>query len=755
MIAAEDNDQEGEALSRCSEEDLSHSFEVVLKDLPEVLSYIKRLNEHIQKQQCTLVKLFEKLKEYKQLSSLNLKNGSSKIDVSTQTDSTSDQLAFSLPQQSQQTSSDDQFAEWATSSNTKSAISLADEVKKVAESAMQQTGFVYEETSGMYYDYNTGYYYNAEMGLYYDGNSGTYLYYNEGTKTYEYHSHAATPVELIPQQQIVAPPVPFVLTAKSVQIPFSSALNSKGKSFNSIPESKQKSGYSELEVNKKSISKEKEEKSGSVSFEKELKKKTTVNIEKEERKKEKKSSSADKKDKKKSKSSNKASRKNSKAAPKSIPDPLETKETELQMTCSNPMAPVNPEDLEMINLLESRDESDSPKESRHEHKRKGKHKKHKSKKKKKKRHRSHSRSENSMEEGECSLSSESESETTDSLIKKVSMEDVEEDTPQDIPPAPEYNTDAYALDIEKPWKKLRRLSDEASEAWPPCMRIIVESTEVRNLNVGNLFIVTCKGGTLGREKFHAVCIPDINISKHHGIFTFDELSGKYFFTDYGSRNGTYVNKQRLSSAKQESDPCEIPHGTVITLGSTNLLCHIHPGRETCEECEPGVVASRKAEDYEPAPIPSQTGESKSEKRMQELRRLRKRFGIGSSESKAELAPGYEDRAEIRRVTVGSHNEHAKTEMASTTESIRSTNKGFKMLSKMGWKEGESLGRDGTGLTEPVLVTQRAEKAGLGAENAFDAVGAGLPLPGPRQRADRWQRARERYGQLPDTVDECE
>lgn len=64
---------------------------------------------------------------------------------------------------------------------------------------------------------------------------------------------------------------------------------------------------------------------------------------------------------------------------------------------------------------------------------------------------------------------------------------------------------------------LNRSSDfcflEASEAWPPCMRIIVQSTEVKNLSVGTLFIVTCKGGTLGREKFHAVSIPDINISK--------------------------------------------------------------------------------------------------------------------------------------------------------------------------------------------------------------------------------------------------
>ncbi|XP_026282871.1 angiogenic factor with G patch and FHA domains 1 isoform X1 [Frankliniella occidentalis] len=748
MNAAEDNEQEGESMSRCLKEDLTHSFEVVLKDLPEVLLYIKRLNEHIKKQQCTLVKLFEKLKEYKQSSSLNLKNGSVLVDVSTQTDTPTEHLAHNnILEQAGEASSDNQISEWATSSDTKSAISLADEVKKVAESAMQQTGFVYEETSGMYYDYNTGYYYNAEMGLYYDGNSGTYLYYNERTKSYEYHSHAATPVQLIPDQQMMEPAIPFVaMTAKSSQVPFTSIADIKIKSFNVRSEVKQNSFCSEIEVNKKSIVSEKEIKTPSVSSEKETKKKQ-ISSEKETKKKEKKSSKLDKEPRRKSTSSDKGSKKKSKSTPLLIPDPLETKETELQMSGSNPMAPVDPEVLDILSSRESREELKSPKESRNEHKRKGKHKKHKSKKKKKKRHRSHSRSENSMEEGECSLSSESDTENTDSSVKKVTIEENEE--MQEIPSAIDTTVDAPDLNIEQPWKKLRRLSEEASEAWPPCMRIIVESTEVRNLNVGNLFIVTCKGGTLGREKFHAVCIPDINISKHHGVFTFDESSGKYFFTDYGSRNGTYVSKQRLSAAKQESDPCEIPHGTVITLGSTNLLCHIHPGRETCEECEPGVVASRKADEYEPAPIPSHTGESKSEKRMQELRRLRKRFGIGSSESKAELAPGYEDRAEIRRVTVGSHNEHAKTEVASTTESIRSTNKGFKMLSKMGWKEGESLGKGGTGLTEPVLVTQRAEKAGLGADNAFSAG----PAPQPKQRADRWQRARERYGQLPDTVDD--
>lgn len=66
-VSPEEADQEsGAGSGGClnDKEDLTHSFETVLKDLPEVLLYIKRLNEHIKKQQSTLVRLFEKLKEY-------------------------------------------------------------------------------------------------------------------------------------------------------------------------------------------------------------------------------------------------------------------------------------------------------------------------------------------------------------------------------------------------------------------------------------------------------------------------------------------------------------------------------------------------------------------------------------------------------------------------------------------------------------------------------------------------------------------
>lgn len=50
--------------------------------------------------------------------------------------------------------------DWNVSRDVKS-LGIVDQVKRVAESALLQTGFVYEQTSGMYYDYNTGYYYDA------------------------------------------------------------------------------------------------------------------------------------------------------------------------------------------------------------------------------------------------------------------------------------------------------------------------------------------------------------------------------------------------------------------------------------------------------------------------------------------------------------------------------------------------------------------------------------------------------------------
>ena len=45
-------------------------------------------------------------------------------------------------------------------------------------------------------------------------------------------------------------------------------------------------------------------------------------------------------------------------------------------------------------------------------------------------------------------------------------------------------------------------------------------------------------------------------------------------------------------SKQESKPQVITHGDELTLGSTTLLLHIHPGSQTCDSCEPGQVQAQ-------------------------------------------------------------------------------------------------------------------------------------------------------------------
>lgn len=81
--------------------------------------------------------------------------------------------------------------------------------------------------------------------------------------------------------------------------------------------------------------------------------------------------------------------------------------------------------------------------------------------------------------------------------------------------------------------------------------------------------------------------------QHHASFKFSEEKKCYVIVDLGSRNGTFLDGNRLSVALQESPPHPIEHGSVVRVGSTHLLCHIHEGTETCEQCEPGCMSPLK------------------------------------------------------------------------------------------------------------------------------------------------------------------
>lgn len=197
------------------------------------------------------------------------------------------------------------------------------------------------------------------------------------------------------------------------------------------------------------------------------------------------------------------------------------------------------------------------------------------------------------------------------------------------------------------------------------MRVIVEKSSLPTLKPGSLFIVTYEGGSLGREgEQHSILIPDINVSKHHLKFTFDADTNQFQVTDLGSRNGTILNGKRIATSKQESEAQLVSHGSHIQIGSTTLLCHVHEGGRTCGHCEPGLLL--KTEQSVNIYSNTESGD-RNKTYKKELRNLRKKYGVQHNDGKTDLAPGYTDRAEVRRITVGSQNPNEKTHVASINE----------------------------------------------------------------------------------------
>ena len=100
---------------------------------------------------------------------------------------------------------------------------------------------------------------------------------------------------------------------------------------------------------------------------------------------------------------------------------------------------------------------------------------------------------------------------------------------------------------------------------------------------------------------------------------------------------------------------------------------------------------------------------------------------------------YEDRAEDRRRKVGSDNPFEKTEAADTEKSIDPKNKGFKMLQKMGWSEGKGLGKESSGRLEPIPVSTKNDRSGLG--DSMPKVSVDFKS---KAKADLWRKTQARF-----------
>jgi G-patch domain len=180
-----------------------------------------------------------------------------------------------------------------------------------------------------------------------------------------------------------------------------------------------------------------------------------------------------------------------------------------------------------------------------------------------------------------------------------------------------------------------------------------------------------------------------------------------------------LNGKQVSLLKQEEcEPQDLLHGDTLEISNIKLLVHVHDGLQTCYECEPFNYVQKQAEQ----PVKQVDDPMPSLSHKEQLKLLQKRYGLESEKYQdtpvgAVAGKNYEDRASHRRKKVGSSHDKEKTVQSSVDTAIRSENKGFKLLSKMGWNEGTSLGKGDAGIKEPVQMKTQTNTVGLGHEQA--------------------------------------
>ncbi len=109
---------------------------------------------------------------------------------------------------------------------------------------------------------------------------------------------------------------------------------------------------------------------------------------------------------------------------------------------------------------------------------------------------------------------------------------------------------------------------------------------------GTRFPVTASGLRLGRDPANEVHIDDTGVSRQHARVLLH--NGAVWVQDAGSRNGLFVNGQRVPDHKQ------VKEGDRIVLGAHTFTIELVEGKEPTETV-PTVVAIPAAEPKRPAP----------------------------------------------------------------------------------------------------------------------------------------------------------
>ncbi|KAK6179858.1 hypothetical protein SNE40_012116 [Patella caerulea] len=628
--------------------------------------------------------------------------------------------------------------------------------------AYDSTQYVYDEASQMYYDYNSGYYIDTQNNLYYDPKSGTYFYYDTTTQTYEFHSQID-----ISQNPTPTKPVEDQSDKRGRRVRRKTPKKKDEKKHKKHKRTRSES----TETSKKSRKKSRKEKKRDRSH-KHRERKNPESRKGSSSRKEKYSSAIknyfpEAEDENVIKDSDDCPVK-SRAVSSPLSVSFEKSELEhrdvFDPTLEKPKC--ESESMEVDDIMQLNEITDSDTNTNIDSVKKCESNK------------ANICSEDDLKdretetvysEKEITDSSEAvivsdgdsgdictgESELESGELSSDSSSDSDSDNDEDVVIEDDGTNEILNEFVPYTGDEKYQLANEASVSWPPCIRAIVQVSDC--LDVGDLSVITCTGGTVGREKGknHVIIINDLNISRNHCSIWFDYDNNNYMIKDEGSQHGTYINTTRLSQPNTVSHEAAVNHGDTMKVGSTEFLLHIHPGNDTCLDCEPGEVKARVKKD-EPNNYVIMSAAEKKKQKKAELNSIKKRYGLKNmayeNNDKAINNPAYEDKAAVRRKKVGSDGPGHKAEApASVHKPISGKNVGHKLLSKMGWKEGEGLGKSSSGIVDPINVNYRSNKAaGLGSSVSVEQSIDNIDDRSVR-KVNMWRQAQERYDKIDETL----
>ncbi|KAI7796030.1 angiogenic factor with G patch and FHA domains 1 isoform X2 [Triplophysa rosa] len=559
--------------------------------------------------------------------------------------------------------------------------SIADMLRATAEEALNQTNFVFDETSGMYYDHSTGFYYDSSTQLYYDANTGMYYYYDPESGKYQFHSRIEVPAahpdaEQTPQRKSKDwKNRKSLKSADRTSCPDGGDHKEAGPEFAKQPESQHKGKRDDTTSHKKT-----------------------------------------RRTRSRSPPRHSATERSRKARSR---DRSRERSTDRKKTRRRSRSHSHD--------AHNRRRKENGSDDSHGRRRKNS-------RKQRKRSRSDSRRERkSRSDGVNGESEPEEGEITGSDGEKepLSSSSSVSSPVQPAHESPEREMEAQVQ--EEAWPPCVRVTVVRSPVLETGTLFILTADTVATIGREKDMNHAVRIPEMGVSKSHAEvyfdqenqCYMLIDQGSQNGtvingnrILQPKVRCDPYLLTHGDEvKMGETVLSFHIHTGTNTCDGCE--PGQIIA----------HLSRHKREE-NSGSVLSK---------------EDKEIQRQKELKMMKVKYGLKNSdyeEQKAVKNSKYKDRAENRRQTVGSKGAFQRDDApASVHVEIGDENKGRQMLEKMGWKRGEGLGKDGTGRKDPIQLQLRKAQSGLGSGVAMSIEDASLTKT-KNQR--NWERARERF-----------